>query len=196
MDRFIAFLFLLLLSFPAFSATFKNDPPLSGDMASLKVFPAPQSVEDVSISSPDGGTTLASFKGSIVIMNLWATWCPPCIEELPSLNALQFSMDKKYVQVVTVSLDTTGLEAGKKYLTEHNLMALPPYIDLNHSVQGMQILDKSPGIPITLILDPQMRALAMLQGNADWNGAAARAVIEYYMKNVSYAPVDTSTFMQ
>ena len=93
------------------------------------------------------------------------------------------------VSVLTVSLDTTGNDKVKKFLEDHKLTKLPPYVEVNNNVQQLDVLRGVNGIPVTLIIDPQMRVVAYLPGTADWAGRSARAVIDYYLKNVSFVPV-------
>lgn len=186
----LAIIMILSLSAHAHAYSENLDPPLTGDMVRLTVYDKPKKLPEIMFTSTDGLSYLSAHRGHIVVLNLWATWCPPCIKELPSLNALQYSMDSHKLQVVNVSLDTTGPESVKKYLEDNNLMMLKPYVDASQQVQQLEILHNLPGIPITIIIDPQMRALAMYQGDADWNGRAARAVLDYYINNVSYVKFD------
>ncbi len=190
MLRFITAFSLLLLGMPSIVLAAKDtsSPPISGDMVKLTPYETPQTMSRVYIASADKGlTNLIEFKGKIVVLNIWAKWCPPCIAELPSLNALQLALGGEYLQVVTVSIDEGSLEDVKKYLTDNNLNALPAYADSNKDVQKLDILRGVAGVPVTLIIDPQTRILARVEGDADWNGKAAREVLEYYMKNVSYS---------
>lgn len=164
-------------------------PPMTGEMAKLILYPNQPRLPDVKIVSEDKGfTALSDYRGRLIILNLWATWCPPCIRELPSLNALQASVDPNYIQVVTVSLDTKDPASIKEFLAEHNLDKLPGFMDVNGEIQHLEALNGAAGIPLTLIIDPQLRVLARYDGDADWNGADARAMIDYYRQNVLYTP--------
>ena len=185
MSRFFALLFVFsLLVLPA---AYAAGPPISGDMVKLTAYDPPAYLSPVMISSSGEGLTyLSEFEGKLIILNIWATWCPPCIKELPSLNALQYAMGSDTFEVVTVSVDTTGPEVVKKYMDDNGLKALKPYIDLNKNLQQQEVLSGVAGIPVTLIIDPKGKLLARVAGDADWNGPAARAVIEYYLKNVTF----------
>ena len=188
MSRFLTFLTItFLLSVPVASAQLYN-PPISGDMVKLVPYDNPQTLPKIMLSSADKGLTyLSEYRNKLVVLNIWATWCPPCVEELPSLNALQYAMGNDKFAVVTVSIDTTGLEAVKKYLDDNNLKALPAYMDGNEDIRKLEILKGVPGVPVTLLIDPQYRVLARVEGNVDWNGPAARAVLEYYMEHATYS---------
>jgi thiol-disulfide isomerase/thioredoxin len=165
-----------------------SSPPISGDMIKLTLINSKEQLPRVVLSSADKGLTyLSDYKGKIVVLNIWAKWCAPCLAELPSLNALQMALGGSYLQVVTVSIDTDSLTDIKKTLTDMNLNELPGFADNYKNIQQLEVLKGVAGVPITLIIDPQTRVLAMVEGDADWNGPDARKVLEYYMKNVSYS---------
>lgn len=193
------FLAIFALAFIAFApladAADASNPPLKGEMARLKVVNDQDALPNILFNLPSGETKyLHDFKGRIVLLNMWATWCPPCVKELPSLNALQHSMDPNYLSVVAVSVDANSDAATTKFLEDNKLDQLQPYIDKNEVLMRLEQLRGAQGIPITMIIDPQSKLLAVYQGDADWNGADARAVIDYYMKNVSFVPFSLGSF--
>lgn len=196
MNRFLltAIIFAVLpFSASAADAPIKLDPPKMEEMVKLETYESAKQLPEVTLAQQDGGLTyLSSNKGKIVVLNIWATWCPPCVKELPSLNALQTAMGGDTFQVVTVSLDKgeEGLKNTKKFMDDNKLEALVPYVDSYEQMTKLEALKDVPGIPVTLILDQRMRVLARYQGDADWNGRAARAVIEYYLKNTDYNPYE------
>jgi thiol-disulfide isomerase/thioredoxin len=163
----------------------KYDPPLTGDMVKLETYPEPKYIPEVMLSRvPEGLSYLSEYKNSVILLNVWATWCPPCVEELPSLNALQTAMGNDDFKVVSVSLEQDTPDVVKKYLDDNKLTQLIPFVDANHDIQKLKLLKDVPGVPVSLLLDRQGRVVARYQGNADWNGRSARAVIEYYLKNL------------
>ncbi len=183
MHRLILFLVLVFVAFPA-AADFKN-PPLTGDMVKLRVLPEPTHLPEILLSrSGKGLTYLSEFRGGVVLLNIWAMWCPPCIDELPSLNALQHAMQSDDFQVVTVSIDQSDPEKIKNFMEEKGWDKLPPFVDANGDIQKMSLLRNVAGVPITIILDRRLRAVAIFEGDADWNGRSARAVIDYYLENL------------
>ena len=190
MHRFLVFLtvFLLLNAGPILAAEPVYAPPLDGEMAKLKVLEKPDDLPDVVFTTVNGPKRLSDYRGKIVILNLWATWCPPCLQELPSLNALQTALGTEKIQVLAISMDSSGINDVKKYLDDHQLSQLAPMMDPEHGVQEFEVLKKTEGIPVTIIIDPQMRALAHFEGQADWNGSDARAMLDYTIKHVSYLP--------
>lgn len=194
MNRFHPILLMVLAALIGFAAVparaaegDKFKPPLMEDMMKLEVYQDLKELPEVTLTQQGKGlTSLSETKGKVVLLNIWATWCPPCVKELPSLNALQTAMGSEDFQVIAVSLDkgTEGQADAKKFMEENKLTALEPYVDGYEQLSKLDALKDVPGIPVTLLLDRKMRILARYQGDADWNGRAARAVIEYYLKNV------------
>lgn len=182
MKRLILVLCLFLMAMPVQAA--KLAPPLNGDMAKLEQFDEPQYLPEILLSrSPEGLAYLAEFRGKFLVVNLWATWCPPCLNELPSLNALQLAMGSDDFQVVTVSFDRNDPAIVKKFLEDHNWKNLTPLIDANNDMQKLDFLKDVPAIPVTIFVDRKLRAIARFQGETDWNGPDTRKVLEYYLAN-------------
>jgi thiol-disulfide isomerase/thioredoxin len=188
MSRFI-FLLIFLFGIHAAYAAEPLSPQLNGDMANLQILNQNLPLPQVVLTSADKGSQyLWDFKTNLIVLNIWATWCPPCIDELPSLNALQYAMGSNTFVVVNVSVESDAAVV-KKYLADNKLTKLTSFIDAHQDLQHLDVLKDVPGVPITLIINPQMKVLAMLTGEADWNGPDARAVLEYYAKHVTYSPM-------
>jgi len=127
----------------------------------------------------DGGgnrISLAAFRGKVVLVNFWATWCPPCREEMPSIDALAEAKAGEDFAVVAVSTDFGGPEKPRAFLKKMGARALALYLDADKDLaRAAQV----PGLPVTLLLDREGRELARLTGSADWNGEAARAIVDH-----------------
>lgn len=106
---------------------------------------------------------LQNFKGKKVLVNLWATWCPPCRAELPSLEKLYNSIDKEKTAFVFVSLDK-DFEIAKKYAQSHKLN-----VPIYYPAGDLPDLFAVDGIPTTFIFDEQGRLLAQREGSEDYN---------------------------
>jgi thiol-disulfide isomerase/thioredoxin len=148
-----------------------------GSMAKLVIPAKPAGEPAATFTGPDGKTlSLADFKGRILVVNFWATWCGPCKEEMPSLAALQKDYAEKPVQVLPISVDR--LEDGaaaKDFLKAHGGLGF--YNDPHYGV--VFGLDPRPdGIPTTVIYDKQGRERARLSGGADWSTAQAKKVLD------------------
>ena len=114
---------------------------------------------------------LSDYRGQTVLLNVWASWCAPCIAELPTLEALAQSRDD--IEVVTISLDRTPEEAVA--FMEKEGLSLPQWWDGSFSLSGKLL---APGLPITVIYNEGGREVARLAGEADWNSAEANALLE------------------
>jgi thiol-disulfide isomerase/thioredoxin len=146
-----------------------------GGLGKLVHAESPRPMPDVSFTDDAGQTrSLADWKGKVVLVNLWATWCAPCKVEMPSLSRLQSQLGGDDFAVVPVSLDRTGPDAPRKFLASNNLGNLPLLIDASASF-GNKI--GAGGLPATLILDREGREIARLVGPAEWDSPAAQDVI-------------------
>jgi cytochrome c biogenesis protein CcmG, thiol:disulfide interchange protein DsbE len=120
--------------------------------------------KDFSVQDSDRTVSLNQFKGQIVILNFWATWCPPCVEELPSLMSLQDRMRGRGVVVVGVSIDVDG-DAYHRFLKMHGINFLTVR-DPEQKVAGMY---GTTGWPETYIIDRQGVMRRKFVGPVDWN---------------------------
>jgi thiol-disulfide isomerase/thioredoxin len=123
---------------------------------------------------PDGGpATLASFRGKPLIVNLWATWCAPCIAEMPQLDAIAAGADGRF-QLIAVSQDMAGKREVDPFFAKHGFKALRPYLDKQNVL--MDAL-KADTLPVTIMYDAQGKELWRVVGAFDWAGAGAKALI-------------------
>ena len=129
----------------------------------------------VTVTDPSGATlALAETAGQPVLLNLWATWCAPCVVEMPLLNDLAGELEGK-VRVLTVSEDLNGGPAVSAFFAERQLPNLPQWIDLNGDLAvafgGGAVL------PLTVLYDAQGREVWRVIGAYDWASEEARAAV-------------------
>ncbi|OYV25211.1 MAG: hypothetical protein B7X08_06540 [Acidocella sp. 20-63-7] len=110
--------------------------------------------------------TLADFAGHTLVVNLWATWCPPCREELPTFAALAPKLKASGILVLPISIDSTGATAVRPYYAKQNIHTLPILLDENGD--NLDALNTD-GIPVTVVINPEGKMVARLDGAADWN---------------------------
>jgi peroxiredoxin len=121
---------------------------------------------------------LSDFKGSVVLLNFFATWCPPCREEMPSLEeAFQANKDKGFV-VLGIAGDTQGKEIVEPFMKDYGL-TFPVLLDPENQVFKQYFVR---GIPVTYLLDRQGRIAGMYPGEADWNSGKAQALIDHLVQ--------------
>jgi thiol-disulfide isomerase/thioredoxin len=147
-----------------------------GQMAAFVFRKAPEDLPEVKFLDAAGKErTLADWRGKVVLLNLWATWCVPCRKEMPALDRLQREMGSDQFQVVAVSVDRTGLTGAKKFLAETGAEALALYAD---PTVRMATTLRAAGLPATLLLDRQGREIGRLLGPAEWDGEDAKRLID------------------
>ncbi|MGF1594114.1 MAG: TlpA disulfide reductase family protein [Kiloniellaceae bacterium] len=126
------------------------------------------------------GETVAldDFRGQVVLVNFWATWCAPCIEEMPSLERLHQALEDEGFAVLAVSNDRGGSAVVMPFLGRVNLHFLPIYLDSKGVLArafGLQ------GLPTTFLIGRDGRVLAELVGPAAWDSPAALDFIRHYL---------------
>jgi thiol-disulfide isomerase/thioredoxin len=135
----------------------------------------PKDVPDLAFAGADGAEHhLTDFKGRGMVVNLWATWCLPCIEEMPSLAALSKALAPSDIAVLPLSSDRGGASAVSAWFDEHEISGLPVLIDAKGVLArafGVR------GIPTTFIVNVANQQVAKLEGAADWGSPEAQAMI-------------------
>jgi thiol-disulfide isomerase/thioredoxin len=127
----------------------------------------PQPLPELRFEDGIGGPlTLADFQGKVVLLNIWATWCGPCREEMPTLDRLQTELGGPDFEVVALSIDHAGIDAVDRFYAETGVTSLARYIDSSSkAVRDLGVY----GLPTTLLIDRQGAELARLVGPADWD---------------------------
>ena len=135
----------------------------------------PVAAPDIEFISADGKPhRLAEFRGHGMVINLWASWCVPCVEELPSLAALSKTLAPDDIAVLALSSDRGGAQAVATYYQQHALTGLPVLLDpKSAAAHALHVR----GIPTSVIIDKQGRERARLEGSADWSAPAAAAIV-------------------
>jgi thiol-disulfide isomerase/thioredoxin len=151
----------------------------SGKMVAFVKKAAPQELPDITFTDGEGkDLKLSDFKGRTVLLNLWATWCAPCRQEMPALDRLQQALGSDKFEVVALSLDRQGIAASKKFLDEVGAKALKLYVDAT-AKQGLAL--KIVGMPTTILIDKDGREVGRLAGEAEWDSEDAKALIKGVM---------------
>ncbi|HWK46172.1 MAG TPA: TlpA disulfide reductase family protein [Stellaceae bacterium] len=140
-----------------------TDPPVSAPVAEFT-------------DSSGAPVTLASFKGHATLVNLWATWCAPCVHEMPSLDRLQQVKGGTTFAVVTISEDRQGSAVVDPFFEKYQLAHLGRYLDPKSAIgQALKIR----GLPTTLLLDRDGRELGRLEGGTDWTSPEVGRLIDW-----------------
>lgn len=174
---------LLLAAGSAFFATpaLANLGPelLKGGVARFVLAPSPKPLPDLAFTdAEDKPLKLADYKGKAVLLNFWATWCAPCVKEMPSLDKLQAEMGKDRFVVIPLSLDGPSKPKVAPFYADKKLANLGIYFDKGKKV--MSALDVSV-LPTSILIDAQGRELGRLEGEADWDKPEALALMKAAM---------------
>jgi thiol-disulfide isomerase/thioredoxin len=148
-----------------------------GDMVKLQQTTDPKPAPTTTFSGPDGRPMhLSDFEGQVVVLNFWATWCAPCVTEMPSLAKLQAAYANRPVKVVAITVDRAADEADARvFLAKHGPLVF--YADPKFAMP-FALQPRVVGLPTTVIYDRDGKERARLSGGADWSGSDARAVID------------------
>lgn len=141
-----------------------------GEVAAMTIEREPQLLPDLAFDGPDGQRrTLSSFRGNVVLLNLWATWCEPCKREMPALDKLQAELGGPRFEVVAVNIDTRNLDRPKQWLREAGIEKLAYYADPKAQVfQDLKRIGEVEGLPTTLLVGPDGCKIGKLSGWAEW----------------------------
>ena len=110
--------------------------------------------------------TLADFKGQVVLVNLWATWCPPCVVELPALDALQAKLRDRPFKVVAIAMDRSSVTTVASFLLERGIENLDIYWDQERQIP---LKWKYDGIPTSFLLDEEGLVVERFDGAYEWD---------------------------
>lgn len=123
--------------------------------------PAP----DFTFPGLDGkNTSLSDYKGKVVLVNIWATWCPPCVYEMPSMQKLYNEFNGKNFEILAVSIDAAGVDAVAPFMKKHKL-SFPALMDPKGTIKSMY---RVTGIPESFIIDKQGILVGKIIGPRDW----------------------------
>lgn len=152
----------------------------TGDVAAFRPLESPLDMTEISFLDKDGAPkTLGDWLGKTVLFNLWATWCPPCREEMPYFETLQTEKGGDEFEVVPVSIDLGNAAKPKKFYADAGLKALPFFQD--NTMEAFQSLKRKAvalGMPTTILIDRNGCGLGVLNGPAHWASPDAKRLID------------------
>lgn len=136
-----------------------------GGSKSTKIIAEGDRAPEFTLSSLDGKqVSLSDFRGKIVMLHFWATWCPPCVEEIPTIDKLYNGLVGKDFQILAVSVDEGGAERVSSFL-QRNRLALPVLLDPGHSIASLYGTFK---FPETYVIDRNGIVKYKVIGARDW----------------------------
>lgn len=153
--------------------------PVGGEVKNFNLFKEPRPVAAIPFKDGAGrDLDLGAFKGRVVLVNLWATWCVPCREEMPALDRLQAELGGPDFQVVAVSQDRAGSDKVRAFLADIGAKNLPLYLDVSSRTARAW---GAVGLPTTFLLDRDGREVGRLVGPAAWDSEDAKKLIRHFI---------------
>ncbi|RLA31614.1 MAG: TlpA family protein disulfide reductase [Gammaproteobacteria bacterium] len=172
--RLAVVLLALLFSMPG-AAYHEADEPSDGTVASFMPVDPPFALAGVTFADAAGKPiALSDFAGKVVLLNLWATWCPPCVRELPALDRLAGRLGGESFAVVALALDSGGAAVAAPYFERLGIEHLPLYVDSARAI-GEVLPDDV--LPASYFLDRQGRVVSFLRSFVDWDDPRADALV-------------------
>ena len=154
-------------------------PPVGGSMGNFTVADAAVPAPSVAMRAPDGGAaTLADYRGKLVVLNFWATWCGPCVRELPSLQRLAQTLPTERARVVLLSQDRGGFAQVTPFLDKLGIAIADSYVDDKLALSRAAGVS---GLPTTLLIGPDGVVIGRLVGHAGWDSPDALALVRHYL---------------
>jgi thiol-disulfide isomerase/thioredoxin len=163
-----------------------SPPPLLTVRSQFVEMSPLREVPELTLERIDGKfVSLKAFREKAVLVNFWATWCPPCRRELPLLEGLRQSTANSALEIVAVSIDQDGRQAVVPFLKRLNIARLRPYLDPQGRI-AKQARSDAPtpfvlwGMPISYMIDRKGRLAGYITGEVDWASDQARDFLNYY----------------
>ncbi|MEM7224842.1 MAG: TlpA disulfide reductase family protein [Pseudomonadota bacterium] len=171
---------LIVLPIGGIAPSAAGEPPLLGPFKDNFTLleaprPAPRAVFTDAGGQP---VTLQDFAGRVVLLNFWATWCAPCVYEMPDFDRLQADLGGQGLTVIAASQDRGGAPIVEQFYQEYNLQSMGIYLDGSGKLSqeiGVR------GLPTTFLIDGAGQIVGALEGPAEWDSPEARALIGYYL---------------
>ncbi|HEY2213331.1 MAG TPA: TlpA disulfide reductase family protein [Bradyrhizobium sp.] len=169
---------------PAVDLARKLAPLAHGEVAALTMATAPLRLPDLTFEDADGKPRkLSDWRGRIVLVNLWATWCVPCRKEMPALDNLETRLGGPNFEVVAVNIDTRDPQKPRNFLKEANLTRLGYFTDQKAKVfQDLKAIGRALGMPTSVLVDGEGCEIATLAGPAEWSSDDAIRLITAAVK--------------
>jgi thiol-disulfide isomerase/thioredoxin len=169
---------------PAVALSQRLAPLAQGEVAALTMATSPLQLPDLSFEAADGTPKkLSDWRGRVVLVNLWATWCVPCRKEMPALDGLQAKLGGPNFQVVAINIDTRDPEKPKNFLKDAHLTRLDYYTDQKAKVfQDLKSIGRALGMPTSVLVDDHGCEIATIAGPAEWDSDDAIKLITAAIK--------------
>ncbi|MGI2107517.1 TlpA family protein disulfide reductase [Shewanella frigidimarina] len=147
----------------------------------INILPQPFPIALVDFTDLVGqSVNFEQYKGKVVVVNLWATWCPPCVRELPALNRLNQTLNTEHFALLPISIDAEAVAIVQPFLESLGLGEFNSYFDPQQQLRDVFPLDT---IPATFILNEQGELVAYVRSYVDWDDTSVATFLEQFRQN-------------
>jgi thiol-disulfide isomerase/thioredoxin len=180
-----------MLAFAAYGREALGDPPILRTRSSqFTLLKTVRLLPPLAIPRIDGNAAdFGSLRGKVLLVNFWATWCPPCVEEMPALDRLQDALGGSEFQAVAIAMDRDVGATIAPFFRAMNIRHLTPFFDSANRIGYMNARNANDaplalyGLPISYVVDRQGYVRGYVTGAVDWQSADARALLGYYLRD-------------
>lgn len=151
----------------------------AGPLGDFTLARPPRPMPDILFADADGADIgLDAFRDRVILVNLWATWCGPCVREMPALDRLQAKLGSDRFEVVAISLDRGGLAKVSPFFDKYGLENLAIYLDPKSVAYRKLSVQR---LPTSILIDASGREIGRLEAPLEWDSADAVALIRQYI---------------
>jgi thiol-disulfide isomerase/thioredoxin len=171
MRRSLIPILIIIFAFVVFPFALRKFFPPSLPAAQFVIHKLSRQLTDFTFSDGSGSSLkLKDFRGAPILVNVWATWCPPCKQEMASLNHLALLLANKNIKIVPISIDASGASVVRSFYERLGLKNLSIYVDPSSKVMNALAII---GVPTTLLIGRDGRVIGRLVGPAQWDAPAS-----------------------
>jgi thiol-disulfide isomerase/thioredoxin len=157
----------------------KTDGQVQSSVDLINVLPKSYPIDVVTFKDANGkAVDFTQYRGKIVMVNMWATWCPPCVRELPAIERFKAKFDKNQFTILPISIDIDGKEQVGPFLKSLGMESFQTYYDPQQALSDVFPLDT---IPATFILNKQGELIAFVRTFVDWDDVKAVELINRFI---------------
>ena len=175
------FLILTTISFSSYSKEEKGiiNSFLKEELEDFELSKEKQNISDLKFKDDEGKEiSFSDFQDKVLLVNFWATWCAPCIKEMPSLDRLKEKINKNF-DVIAISVDRDGVKKVKDFFNENKITNLEEYFDTKNSLaKEMNLI----GLPTSFFINKKGDLIGYFQGDMEWDNDTVVEFINYLIK--------------
>ena len=181
--KYFIFILVILLSLSSISYSKKEknliNQFLNNELEDFELIKEEKNISNLTFKDhKDNNITFSDFNGKILLVNFWATWCVPCIKEMPSLDRLKEKFNKNF-DVIAISVDRDGLEKVNEFFEEKKINNLNKFFDIKNSLAKEMDLF---GVPTSFFVDKKGNLIGYYQGDMEWDNNTVVNFINYLIK--------------